>query len=149
MVELADSLDSGSSVQYGRAGSSPAPRTTVCPKTLVFARVFDACPAVIPGIYCVPKTGRQWVRVCRVFNELQVCFILDAMQKYIIELYDTFITSSVFKPASDSTTFSVKPNAPVKVIVYSPFGNIKFSSLKKAVQNAASGLSPSHPPLFI
>ena len=27
VVELADSLDSGSSVQYGRAGSSPALRT--------------------------------------------------------------------------------------------------------------------------
>ena len=27
MVELADSLDSGSSVQYARAGSSPASRT--------------------------------------------------------------------------------------------------------------------------
>ena len=27
MVELADSLDSGSSVHYGRAGSSPASRT--------------------------------------------------------------------------------------------------------------------------
>jgi len=26
-VELADSLDSGSSAQYGRAGSSPASRT--------------------------------------------------------------------------------------------------------------------------
>ena len=27
MVELADSLDSGSSAHYGRAGSSPASRT--------------------------------------------------------------------------------------------------------------------------
>ena len=29
VVELADSLDSGSSAHYGRAGSSPAPRTTL------------------------------------------------------------------------------------------------------------------------
>lgn len=30
MVELADSLDSGSSVHYARAGSSPASRTKMC-----------------------------------------------------------------------------------------------------------------------
>ncbi len=34
VVELADSLDSGSSVHYGRAGSSPASRTTSPPKTV-------------------------------------------------------------------------------------------------------------------
>ena len=31
VVELADSLDSGSSVHYGRAGSSPASRTMIDP----------------------------------------------------------------------------------------------------------------------
>ena len=46
VVELADSLDSGSSVQYARAGSSPAsrtkvkpPGTTVVPGGLIFAMV--------------------------------------------------------------------------------------------------------------
>ena len=33
VVELADSLDSGSSVHYARAGSSPASRTKKCSKS--------------------------------------------------------------------------------------------------------------------
>jgi hypothetical protein len=40
VVELADSLDSGSSVQYARAGSSPASRTKKGLQTLGFVSFF-------------------------------------------------------------------------------------------------------------
>ena len=40
VVELADSLDSGSSVLYGRAGSSPASRTKDLPVIPVTGRLF-------------------------------------------------------------------------------------------------------------
>ena len=42
VVELADSLDSGSSVLYGRAGSSPASRTK---KETGFACLFFGAPS--------------------------------------------------------------------------------------------------------
>ena len=40
MVELADSLDSGSSAHSGRAGSSPASRTIVIPVTAMVTGIF-------------------------------------------------------------------------------------------------------------
>lgn len=46
MVELADSLDSGSSVHYGRAGSSPASRTKT-PR------------ASAPGVFLLPSAFRR------------------------------------------------------------------------------------------
>ena len=41
VVELADSLDSGSSVHYGRAGSSPASRTSSSQATYRLRRAFS------------------------------------------------------------------------------------------------------------
>ena len=43
VVELADSLDSGSSVHSGRAGSSPASRTKI-PHTRVCGILFISAP---------------------------------------------------------------------------------------------------------
>ena len=45
VVELADSLDSGSSVHYARAGSSPASRTSVGTEFTLFRRLFLPAPA--------------------------------------------------------------------------------------------------------
>ena len=56
VVELADSLDSGSSVLYGRAGSSPASRTkkrgtrTACP-SLFGALIYPYDLAYMMGTY--------------------------------------------------------------------------------------------------
>ena len=50
MVELADSLDSGSSAHYGRAGSSPASRTTSFPQKLhPCARVVELADSLDSG----------------------------------------------------------------------------------------------------
>ena len=43
MVELADSLDSGSSAQYGRAGSSPASRTMKSLEITMVSGLFALC----------------------------------------------------------------------------------------------------------
>ncbi len=50
VVELADSLDSGSSAHYGRAGSSPASRTTSFPQKLhLCARVVELADSLDSG----------------------------------------------------------------------------------------------------
>ena len=50
VVELADSLDSGSSAHYGRAGSSPASRTTSFPQKLhPCARVVELADSLDSG----------------------------------------------------------------------------------------------------
>ena len=56
-MELADSLDSGSSVHYGRAGSSPASRTKQkILESLVLSRIFlfleSADPYLDPLCFC-------------------------------------------------------------------------------------------------
>ena len=49
VVELADSLDSGSSVHYARAGSSPASRTTSFLQLHTFARVVELADSLDSG----------------------------------------------------------------------------------------------------
>ena len=50
VVELADSLDSGSSAHYGRAGSSPASRTTSFPDNFIqCARVVELADSLDSG----------------------------------------------------------------------------------------------------
>ena len=73
VVELADSLDSGSSVHYGRAGSSPASRTK---KDTAFAVSFSFVPSA-PGkrsfvsafVYAKQTSSRTNLVIPPIFKE--------------------------------------------------------------------------------
>ena len=63
VVELADSLDSGSSAHYGRAGSSPASRT--------MKKILTASDAVRIFLSCA-ASERLWMMVMR-FRVVPCC----------------------------------------------------------------------------
>ena len=64
VVELADSLDSGSSVHYARAGSSPASRTKKKDTTFVVSFFLDAAPFGIS----MPCRSKPSLRNCLVLR---------------------------------------------------------------------------------
>ena len=67
VVELADSLDSGSSVQYGRAGSSPASRTKTVSERMPFflskKEVTGKIPVTSFSFYVLIKRGIEIIDV--------------------------------------------------------------------------------------
>ena len=64
VVELADSLDSGSSVHYARAGSSPASRTKKKDTTFVVSFFLDVAPFGIS----MPCRSKPSLRNCLVLR---------------------------------------------------------------------------------